>query len=439
MNRRQFIKRSSSASLAMAVAGGLGPGLASAAPSDRVRVGVMGVNGRGRPLARGFALLPGSEVAYICDVDAQAMARAVEAVREAQNVTPQAVTDFRRMLDDPTLDALVIAAPEHWQAPAAILACAAGKHVYVEKPASHNPHEGELLVAAARKHNRVVQMGNQRRSWHGNVEGVRLAREGAIGRVFYARSWYANDRPSIGVGRESAPPPHLNWDLWQGPAPRRPYRDNVVHYNWHWFWHWGTGEAGNNGVHALDLVRWGLDVDYPTRVTSKGGRFRYADDWETPDTQVLTFDFEGGKSAVWEGLSVSRHGINGTSFGVTFHGENGSILIEGTGYTLFDADNQKVQTYTEQVQREGIPLAGPGFQLDAPHFLDFLSSIREGRRPVSDIEDGQKSTLLCHLGNIAHRTGRMVRCDPATGRILGDSDAMRFWRREYHQGWTPRV
>jgi predicted dehydrogenase len=439
MNRRQFIRKSSTAGVAMAFAGGLGPRIASGAPSDRLRVGVMGVNGRGTALARGFALLPGSEVAYICDVDSRAMDRVIGIVGEAQNGPPRGVTDFRRMLDDPELDAIVIAAPEHWHAPASILACAAGKHVYVEKPGSHNPREGELLVAAARKYGRVVQMGNQRRSWPGTVEGVQLVRDGAIGRVFYARSWYANNRASIGRGRETAVPSWLDWELWQGPAPRRAYRDNVVHYNWHWFWDWGTGEAGNNGVHALDLVRWGLGVDHPVRVTSTGGRFRFDDDWEAPDTQVLTYDFEGGKSAIWEGLSVSRNGINRSGFGVTFHGEDGSILIHGTGYTLYDPDNHEVRTYAEPQQPEAIPLAGPGSRQDAPHLVEFLSCIRDGRRPVTDIEDGQKSTLLCHLGNIAHRTQRTLHCDPATGRILDDDDAMRFWSREYHAGWAPVI
>ncbi len=189
------------------------------------------------------------------------------------------------------VDALVIATCNHWHAPAAILACAAGKHVYVEKPCSHNPREGEMMVAAARKHRRLVQMGNQRRSMPAAIEAIAQLRSGVIGRVYYAQSWYLNTRPSIGAGKSAPVPEGLDYDLWQGPVPRRPFKSNYLHYNWHWFWHWGNGELGNNGVHAVDTCRWGLGVDYPVQATSVGGRFCHEDDQETPDTNVATFRF----------------------------------------------------------------------------------------------------------------------------------------------------
>jgi predicted dehydrogenase len=335
------------------------------------------------------------------------------------------VKDFRRILDDPGVDALVVAAPDHWHAPAAILACSAGKHVYMEKPASHNAREGELAVAAARKFNRVVQVGTQRRSMPKVVEAIELIRGGALGPVRFARGWYTNTRGSIGRGNPAPVPPWLDWALWQGPAPERPYQDNVVHYNWHWFWHWGTGELGNNGIHALDLCRWGLGVDYARRITSGGGRYHFTDDQESPDTNVVTFDF-GDRAISWEGRSCQRHGIEGSGFGASFHGEKGTLVIDGANYTLFDAGDKPASK-----------MAGSGS--DDPHLKNFLDCIRSGRRPNADIEEGHKSTLLCHLGNIAWRVGRTVNCDPRTGRIVGDKGAARLWGREYRKGWEPKV
>jgi predicted dehydrogenase len=338
------------------------------------------------------------------------------------------------------VDALVIATPDHWHAPAAIAACVAGKHVYVEKPCSHNPREGELLVEAARKYRRVVQMGSQRRSWARVIEAVEGIKAGVIGRVYYSRGWYANHRDSIGKGQVAGAPSWLDYDLWQGPAPRRPFRDNIIHYNWHWFWHWGTGESGNNGIHALDLCRWALGVDYPVRVTSTGGRFHFKDDWETPDTQVITFDFEGGKQMTWEGLSSNAYGLDGTGFGVSVHGEQGSIVIGGSNaYTVYDRAGKQTRKVAARPDEQKIDLTGPAADLDAVHIVNFLESIRNGRRPAAEIEDGHKSTLLTQLGNISLRVGRALRCDPKTGRVLGDKEAMALWSREYERGWEPKV
>jgi predicted dehydrogenase len=217
----------------------------------------------------------------------------------------------------------------------------------------------------------------------------------------------------------------LDWKLWQGPAPERPFRDNIVHYNWHWFWHWGTGELGNNGIHALDLCRWGLGVDYPRRVTAGGGRYHYDDDQETPDTHVVTFDF-GDKAIAWEGRSCQRHGYEGSMFGAAFYGDKGTLVTDGTSYILYNAEDKPA------------PRAG-GPSSDEPHLRNFLDCIRSGARPTADIEDGHKATLLCHLGNIAWRVGRALNCDPRTGRIVGDRGAARLWSREYRRGWEPKV
>ncbi|HTE19014.1 MAG TPA: Gfo/Idh/MocA family oxidoreductase, partial [Armatimonadota bacterium] len=361
----------------------------------------------------------------LCDVDERAIETATAALTKAGAKPPKAVRDFRKILDDPAVDALVIAAPDHWHAPATILACDAGKHVYVEKPASHNPREGELMIAAARKHRRVVQLGTQRRSMPGVIEAVTKVRSGDIGQVLLARGWYNNSRPTIGHGKTAPVPGWLDYDLWQGPAPERPFRDNVVHYNWHWFWHWGTGELGNNGIHSLDVCRWGLGVDYPLRVTAGGGKYRYEDDQETPDTHMVTYDF-GGKSITWEGRSWHRRGFEDSMFGIAFYGDNGTVVIDGGGYRVLDPQGKEIGK-------------GSGDASDAPHLRNFLQCVRTGDRPNADIEEGHRSTLLCHLGNIAYRTGHTLNVDPKTGRVVGDREAMALWSREYRKGWAPKV
>ena len=428
--RREFLQ-SSAATLAAAGAFGvmsesaLGQGKSVA---DKLAVVVMGVNGRGGGLCSAFLGQPNIEITYIADVDERAKDRAVKSVADRQGKAPQGVTDFRKALDDKSVDILVCAAPNHWHAPATILGCSAGKHVYVEKPCSHNAQEGEWAVQAARKNKRVVQMGSQRRSYPAIREGIAKLHAGELGRVLYARTWYTNRRPSIEHGKETPVPSWLNWALWQGPAPEKPYMDNVVHYNWHWKWHWGNGELGNNGIHALDVARWGLGVDYVTRVTSGGGKYRWDDDQETLDTHMVVYDF-GEKTILWEGLSWSSYGPGGSSFGVSFHGEKGTMVMGDNGYTIYDEKNKEAGKD---------PGKGDGM---AAHLANFLDCIRNGseKRPNADIEEGHKSTLLCHLGNIAQRTGSVLTCDPKTGHILNNEKAAAMWRREYQPGWEPKV
>lgn len=441
-SRRTFLKKLASGaagagiSATLPVAAAAGP-LRRTPPNERVGVAMVGAGGRGRPLAEAFARLEAAEVLFVCDPDAQRAAEVAGKVSALGGKT-RAIADFRRALESPDVDAVVIATPDHWHTPAAILAMQAGKHVYVEKPASHNARESELIVEAARRYSRVVQMGNQRRSWPKVAEGIERVRRGDIGPVHYARGWYANSRDSIGVGKPGPAPAHLDYDLWQGPAPREPFRDNILHYNWHWFWNWGTGEAGNNGVHALDLCRWGLGVDHPVRVTATGGRYYWDDDQETPDTLVLTFDFPDERTIVWEGMSCNRRGIEGSGFGASFHGRDGTVVIEGFGYALHDRAGEPVEAGTEAGTTE-IGVTGPGFAADRAHLENFLAGIRTGERLRAPIDDGQKSTLLCHLGNIAYRTGRPMRVDPASGRILDDPRAMQLWSRTYAPGWEPSV
>jgi predicted dehydrogenase len=430
ITRRHFLKQTS------VLAGGLAalsrvPSLGAAqSANEKVVVAIIGCNGRGMAHIAGYLALPNAEIGYICDVDSRAVAKGVAAVARKQQKRPQGVTDFRTILDHADVDAVSIATPDHWHAPATILACAAGKHVYVEKPGSHNLHESELMVAATRKYKRVVQMGNQRRSWPWVIESIEALRAGELGRVCFARGWYTNHRASIGHGKQVPVPDWLDYSLWQGPAPERPYQDNVIHYNWHWFWNWGTGELGNNGVHALDLARWGLQVELPQRVTCGGKRYFHQDDWETPDTMIATFDF-GDKGVAWEGQSCAPRGFEGSSFGVNFYGEKGCMAMAGSNCIIYDLNNKVLREI--KGKREGL------FGYDSLHFANFLDGIRAGKALHAEIGEGQKSTVLCHLGNIAWRTGHTINFDPKTRTILGDEAASALVSRAYRPGWEPKV
>ncbi|CCH53431.1 Glycosyl hydrolase family 109 protein [Fibrisoma limi BUZ 3] len=434
LNRRDFVKQAAligasatTSSTLFAYAG---------APNDKVVIGVMGTNSRGAFLAKTFAKLPNVEIGYVCDPDATVLARTISEIEKLTGKKPQGFSDIRRMLEKKDFDGLAIAAPDHWHTPAAILGLQAGKNIYVEKPCSHNPREGELLVAASNKYKKLVQMGSQRRTF-GNVRDM-IARlhAGAIGRVYFARAWYVNNRKSIGKSKSVAVPSTLDFDLWQGPAPRREYRDNLIHYNWHWFWHWGTGEALNNGTHELDVARWGLGVDYPTQVVSAGGRFQFDDDWETPDTQTITFNFPNNTACSWEGRSCNGYPSEGSGRGVVFYGEKGTLVYPGSNsYKIFDGANKLVVEVKDNTPYDPGNTVSPTEQLDGQHLLNFCEAIR-GNEPLNaPILEGHKSTLLPQLGNIAYRVGRSLRCDASNGHILNDTEAMKLWSRAYARGW----
>lgn len=439
--RRTFLKQAAFGGMGMSLMSAGSPFiLMNKSPNETVTVAVMGTNSRGASLAKSFAAYKGTEVAYICDVDDAAIKKGIEGAKNGgQKKTPKGIKDFRQALDDPALDALVIAAPDHWHAPAAIMALKAGKHVYVEKPCSHNPREGELLVEAAKKYNRVVQMGNQRRSWPNVMEGIQRVKEGVIGKAYFARGWYANTRGSMGNGNKASVPEGLDYELWQGPAPRQPYVDNIIHYNWHWIWNWGTGEILNNGTHFIDLCRWALEVDYPTLVSSNGGRYAYDDDWETPDTQITTYDFDGKKTISWEGRSCNGRDIEGSAVGACFHGTEGSMVILSNDYTIYDQQDKVVDKKEEMDQSDAMDTSGPSQNLDLLHIEDFVNAIKNGNQPNSHIEDANKSVTLCQLGNIAHRTKSMLQCDPYTGKIINNDKAMALWGRDYEPGWEPKI
>ena len=402
------------------------------APSRRLRVAVVGTSGRGTAHAVELAKLAGVEVSHVCDVDDAKTASAASAVEKKGFKRPATLRDFRKALEDSSVDAISIATPNHWHTPAAILGITAGKHVYVEKPCSHNAREGELLVEAARKHQKLVQHGTQRRSWAALQEAVQRLRGGEIGRVLSARAYYFNSRPTIGKGMAGPVPAGLDWSLWQGPAPEKEFRTNYVHYNWHWFWHWGNGELGNNGVHMLDAIRWGLGVTYPTRVVSGGAKVRFVDDdQETPDTNTVTYDFAtagGPVTVTWENRSWNNKTAVDPKHDVAFYGEKGTLYVQGAGYTIHDLKGNEIAK-------------GSGLGGDTTHFQNFADAIRGEAKLNAEIEEGHLSTLLCHLGNIAWRTTGAVQFDPAKKRLAeGNAPAAGpLWGREYRAGWEPKI
>ncbi|MXV15146.1 Gfo/Idh/MocA family protein [Hufsiella ginkgonis] len=442
INRRHFLQQAGITGTTMLLSPSLSyaHSLFSGSPADKVVLGVMGTNSRGSFLSKTFARLPNVEVGYICDVDATVLERSIADIEKITGKRPKGFTDIRKMLEVNDFDGLAVSAPDHWHTPAAIMALQAGKNVYVEKPCSHNPREGELLVQASLKYGRKVQMGSQRRTFSNVKEMIGKLHDGAIGRVYFARGWYVNNRKSIGKGKTVPAPANLNFDLWQGPAPRRGYRDNLVHYNWHWFWNWGTGEALNNGTHELDVIRWGLGVDFPTEVVSAGGRYHFQDDWETPDTQTITYNFPGNKGATWEGRSCNNFNSEGSGRGVIFYGDKGTIVYPGANsYQVVDANNKVIYEAKDNTPFDPANKVSPTEQLDGLHLQNFCAAIR-GTEPINaPIAEGHKSTLLPQLGNIAYRVGRTLKCDPSNGRILNDKEAMKLWGREYEKGWEIKI
>ncbi len=425
INRRSFMGGTLAAGFSTSMA--LHSNVLANSKSEKLVVGVMGMGGRGNHLARSFESLENVEVAAVCDVDRKRSEAARQALNKSTGREIKSYTDFRKILDDKSIDILVIATCNHWHAPAAIMGCNAGKHVYVEKPCSHNPHEGELMIEASKRHKRLIQHGTQRRSWPMIVEGIKKLHEGVIGRVYHAHCLYTSSRGSIGKGKPTTPPAHLDYDLWQGPAPRRPFKSNMLHYNWHWLWHWGNGEVGNNGVHYVDIARWGLQVDYPTRVNYAGGHYMYDDDRETPDTSDVSLEFGDKGLITWRATSCSpfRGDEDGTF--VTFTGEKGALAINRASYILYDAKGKEVERKNGASGSNG-------------HTQNLVDGIRKGTPLAADIQTAHVSALLCHLANISHRQDKLLRCDPKHGgRILNDPEAMKLWKREYEKGWEPKV
>jgi predicted dehydrogenase len=393
-----------------------------------VRVAVMGVNGRGRQLLPAFLDFPEVDITHICDPDSSVIPAAIKLVTDRGRKAPASVRDFRTALDDPKVDVLVCAAPDHWHALATILACQSGKDVYVEKPASHNVVEGRRMVEAARKYKRVVQVGTQRRSSEELVQAIDRVRGGRLGKVHLARAWITSVRPNIGRQPVTTPPSTLDFNLWAGPAVDPHYKKNLVPYHWHWRWLYGTGECGNNGIHFLDLARWGLGVDAPRFVTCGGNKYYFDDDQETPDTQLATFDFADA-AIEWQHRTWSKRGEEGSAYGVIFYGTDATLVALEGGWKIYH-DRKVVEESKETGHADWVHR----------HVGNFLDCRTTRKPPVADIEIGHRSTTLCHLANIAWRTRSTLHFDGASEMIVDNPAASALLGRQYRAGFTlPRL
>ncbi len=436
VTRRQFIKTASVAGVAVSTIGF--PSYIRGASDKKLIAGVVGVRSRGLGLAKDIQSVDGITVGYVCDVDDEYLNRAAEEIGKLQDRKPAKFKDLRKMFEQKDLDVVFIATPDHWHAPAAILALEAGKHVYVEKPCGHNPAEGEMLVAAQLKYGHKVQMGTQRRSSREWQDAVAAIQGGIVGRAYYGKSWYANHRGSIGTGKVVPVKPGLDWNLWQGPAPRTPYRDNIHPYNWHWFWRWGTGEIGNNATHHLDILRWALEVDYPTHVKSTGGRYQFDDDWQFYDTQLASYEFEGKKAISWEGRSCNNMPVEGHGTGIVVYGTEGAAVVSDGDFRVYDPDHKLVKKIEAGQTHETSNLVGGG-SMTQDHIANLRDAILKDTPLHSPIEDAAKSVLMIHLGNIAQKTEKSIKCSTKDGHILEDPDAMAMWNRQYEPGWEPKI
>ena len=438
VNRREFLDALAVGAAGLAIranAKSYGQILGS---NSRLNFAVIGVNSRG--YAHLSALQANKEsacITHVCDVDSQTMDKFAATTQQAMGDAPAREKDFRKILEQKDVDAISIASPDHWHTPMAIAGLQAGKHVYVEKPCSHNPAEGALLVEAQKKYGKVVQMGTQQRSSPHTIEIVEKIHGGLIGRAYYAKAWYSNIRKSIGTGKPAPIPAQLDWELWQGPAPRRPYTDNVQPYNWHWFRIYGTGETLNNGTHEVDVCRWALDVDYPQRVTATGGRYQFKDDWQFYDTLVTSFDYPD-KMISWEGKSCQGMKFYDRDRGAAIMGTTGTVVVDRDGYEIYDLNGKKTSEFKTGKMTSSSDLRGADSMTDA-HFRNFIAGIRSGEKLNAPIAVGNVSVTMLQLSNIAWEVNRELTLDTADGKIKGDPQAMKMWGREYEKGWAPHI
>lgn len=434
-NRRAFLQQSG-AGVAGAVALNWTATSQAASSNETFRLALIGAGGRGHGVSQSFAKYKDVEFLYVADPDIGRAKRTAAAIDGICGKAPRAVQDFRIALDDDAVDAVIVATPDHWHGPATLLALEAGKHVYVEKPCAHNIREGRLMVEAARRHKRVVQVGTQSRSSPPIMEAMQMLRDGAIGDVLIAKAWNSQRRANIGHARPTIPPDGLDYETWVGPAPFVPFQPNRAHYTWHWWYDFGTGDFGNDGVHDADIARWGLGVEeHPQSVAVAGGKYYFDDDQQFADTIYAAYEYPGDgkvghrRQLIFEQRIWTPYRQEGYENGNAFYGTNGMLLLgKNDGWKLFGPRNKLIKSS---------PPGGMG----EPHFRNFLDCIANGKKPNADIEIGHLSAALCHLGNIAVRVGRSLKFDPATEQILDDENAAPLVRREYRKGhWAvPKV
>ena len=436
--RRNFIKKTSLGTIGLTSSSSnffIGKNILGA--NDRINCAVVGVRSRGKAHAAAINSQNNSKIIFNCDVDDIIIEDHNKWCKKNIGYVPKIEKDFRKLIENQDLDAVFIATPEHWHAHMTIMASQAGKHVYIEKPCSHNLYENELLVVAQKKYGTKIQMGNQQRSAITSMLAIDEIRNGIIGDVYKGEAYYSNNRGSIGIGKIVPVPKFLDWDLWQGPAPRVPYKDNIHPYNWHWFRNWGTGEVHNNGTHEIDICRWALGVDYPESVTSFGGKYSYQDDWEFVDNQQVTFKYKDDKFITWTGHSRGLIQPKQPGRGVTIYGSKGSIQLDRNFYKLYDLGGNLIKYEKEGAVSKTIDSRGQG-GLDENHIGNLFDSIRYNKSLNAEIKDASISTHLCHLANIAQDSGETLHIDTETGKILNNI-ADNYWKREYAPGWEPKV
>lgn len=406
--------------------------------NDHLNVAILGCYRRFGALAPSLSKCENVTIAYVGDVDSRRQEEGQGQVKKMTGAMPKGEKDIRKILGNQDIDAVFLAIPDHWHAPGTWMALDAGKHVYVEKPASHNPHEGELMISLQKHYGKVVQMGNQQRSAPTSREIISEIHNGAIGDVYHAVAFYSNNRGRVPNANKVAAPDYLDWDLWQGPAPRQEFVDILGDYMWHWFWKWGTAETGNNATHELDVARWALQVDFPQSVHSNAGKYHFKDDpWTMYDTMMVTYTFPGGKSISWDGKSRDGYQTYGSDRGTVIYGTEGSVFVNRNGYRLYDRSGKLVRE-KEESGSEGSTGLGGGGDMTTIHVANFLDAVRGKAKQNSNIEDGAISTHLCHYANISYKMGNaMLEIDPATGHFKNKKVMKKHWSREYEKGWEP--
>ncbi|GAA5520316.1 Gfo/Idh/MocA family oxidoreductase [Aliifodinibius salicampi] len=440
-SRKDFIKK------ATLGAGGLALGLSAKSygrvmgANDRINIAIMGC---GRRVGAYYEILSSdynTNLSWLCDVKASQRTKVIEALKKEEiDAEPKQTDDIREVLEDPEVDVIFNATPDHWHAPGTLMAVQAGKHVYVEKPCSHNMEESKMLVAAQQKYDKIIQMGNQQRSAPHTIEIINEIHNGAIGRPYKAVAFYNNQRGKVPNPVQQDPPEDLNWELFQGPAPREAYHHDTWDYNWHWYgWKWGTAETGNNATHEVDVARWALQVDYPEQVDVDAAKQHFQDDgWTMYDTMYATFRYADDKTINWDGKSRNSLQTYGAGRGTIIYGTEGSVFVNRGIYRLFDREGELVREKSAGGNEQGTALGGGG-SMSTRHILNFLNTIRgTSDQQNSPIDEGSKSVDLCHLANIAYRTGKSLEVDSSTGRIY-DREAMQLWGRDYESGWEPKV
>ena len=408
--------------------------------NDRLHIAIAGLGRRYGAYIEPIAQKENNvNLLYLCDVMESQRVNALKNFAENIDYTPKLENDIHKVLDDSQVDILINSTPDHWHTPGSILAMQAGKHVYVEKPCSHNMHENEILVQAAQKFNKVVQMGNQQRSSDHTAEIIQEIHDGIIGTPYKAVAFYTNSRGEVPVQTQAAIPQGLDWELWQGPAPRRDYTHETWDYNWHWYgWNYGTGETGNNATHELDVARWALNVDFPMHAEVEAAKRHFLQDgWEMYDTMDATFRFKGDKIIKWDGKSRNGYDTYGAGRGTTIYGSDGAVFVDREKYILTDRTGKVIKTNQSASSEAGNTLGGGG-DMSTTHMKNFFDTIRGKATLNAPIADASISMAMVHYANMAYRVGKGFDIDDKTGHIY-DRDAMQLWGREYAPGWQPKI